>query len=99
MWISKQINASDSALQVIYQDGVFQAIYDSDGMLEQRPVHRNKKDRWKSQRMTVDLVQTKYLLVPLAVAKSQQRAKNKYSAGVERGLLVFLFVTVQVDEW
>lgn len=36
---------SDSALHVIYQDGVFQAIYDSDGMLEQRPVHRNKKDR------------------------------------------------------
>ena len=54
-----KININDSALLVIYQDGFIQAICDLDGMLEHRPMHRNKQDRWKSQRMTVDLIQTK----------------------------------------
>ena len=48
--------------------------------------------------MTVDLIQTKYLLATLTVAKSQQSAKNKYSTSAEKGLLDFLFVIVQADE-
>jgi hypothetical protein len=48
--------------------------------------------------MTVDLIQTKYLLAPLTIAKSQQSAKNKYSTSAEKGLLDFLFVIVQADE-
>ena len=67
-------------------------------MLEQGPLHRNKQDRWKSQRMTVDLIQTKCLLAPLTVAKCQQSAKNKYSTSAEKGLLDFPFVIVQADE-